>query len=145
MGWNPRHVIAAVDGSEHSVTAARTAVEIARDASAKLTFITVVRPPEGWWGLEGAPPSPEVLAEAIAGGRSELNKLIESLDAAGLKVEAVEELGDPATKIINLVEQSGADLLVVGRRGAGLIERVMLGSVADRLAHHAPCPLLIVP
>jgi nucleotide-binding universal stress UspA family protein len=145
MGWNPKHVIAAVDGSEQSMVAARTAVDIARDVGAKLTFITVVRPPEGWWGLEGAPPSPEVLAEAIAGGREELNKLIASLDVADLAVETSEELGDPASKIIGLVEQTGADLLVVGRRGAGLVERVMLGSVADRLAHHAPCPLLIVP
>jgi len=145
MGWNPKHVIAAVDGSEQSVAAARAAVEIARGAGSKLTFITVVRPPEGWWGLEGAPPSPEVLAEAIAGGREELNKLIETLDVADLDVETAEELGDPAGKILNLVEQTGADLLVVGRRGAGLVERVMLGSVADRLAHHAPCPLLIVP
>ena len=145
MGWNPKHVIAAVDGSEQSMVAARTAVDIARDVGAKLTFTTVVRPPEGWWGLEGAPPSPEVLAEAIAAGREELNKLVDSLDVADLEVETSEELGDPASKIIGLVEQTGADLLVVGRRGAGLVERVMLGSVADRLAHHAPCPLLIVP
>ncbi len=38
-----------------------------------------------------------------------------------------------------------ADLLVIGRRGAGLMERVVLGSVADRIAHHATCPVLIVP
>jgi nucleotide-binding universal stress UspA family protein len=145
MGWNPRHVIAAVDGSEQSLAAARAALDIARDSGAKLTFITVVRPPEGWWGLEGAPPSPEVLAEAIAGGGEELNKLIESLDTSGVDIETAEELGDPASKIIAVVEQTGADLLVVGKRGAGLVERVMLGSVADRLAHHAPCPLLIVP
>jgi nucleotide-binding universal stress UspA family protein len=35
--------------------------------------------------------------------------------------------------------------LIVGRRGAGLVERMVIGSVADRLAHHAPCPLVIVP
>jgi nucleotide-binding universal stress UspA family protein len=34
---------------------------------------------------------------------------------------------------------------VVGRRGAGVVERLVLGSVADRLAHEAPCPVLIVP
>lgn len=145
MGWKPAHVIAAVDGSDQSVAAARTAVEIARDSGAKLTFITVVRPPEGWWGLEGAPPSPEVLAEAIAGGRRELNSLISTLEVADLEVDTAEELGDPAGKIIDLAEQTGADLLVIGRRGAGLVERMMMGSVADRLAHNAPCPLLIVP
>ncbi len=38
-----------------------------------------------------------------------------------------------------------ADLLVIGRRGAGLAERVLLGSVADRLAHHSKIPVLIIP
>lgn len=145
MGWNPQHIVAAVDGSEQSMVAARTAVEIARDSGARLIFVTVVRPPEGWWGLEGAPPSPEVLAEAIAEGGRELNNLIGTLDTDGIQVDTSEELGDPASKIIEVVEANNADLLVVGRRGAGLVERVMLGSVADRLAHHAPCPLLIVP
>ncbi len=56
----------------------------------------------------------------------------------------IEELGDPTTAIIAAAEREQADILVIGRRGAGLMERVMLGSVADRLAHHAPCPLLIV-
>ena len=53
----------------------------------------------------------------------------------------VEELGDPTSTIMAVCEREKADLLIVGRRGAGLVERMVIGSVADRLAHHAPCPL----
>ncbi|MDH4118201.1 MAG: universal stress protein [Acidimicrobiia bacterium] len=145
MTWNPRHVLAAVDGSAQSVSAAQTAVEIAKAADGRVTLITVVRPPEGWWGLEGAPPTPEAMAEAMAAGRRELNEVVTGLDAGGLEIETAEEFGDPASTIVAFAEEHAVDLVVVGRRGAGLVERMMLGSVADRLAHHAPCPVMIVP
>jgi nucleotide-binding universal stress UspA family protein len=145
VAWKPTTIVAAVDGSEQSVGAARTALDMARSAGASVTFISVVRPPEGWWGLEGAPPSPEVLSEAVASGSRELNRVVSELDTSGVTIEKVNELGDPASTIINLCERLDADMLVIGRRGAGLVERMMLGSVADRLAHHAPCALLIVP
>jgi nucleotide-binding universal stress UspA family protein len=46
---------------------------------------------------------------------------------------------------VKYCEDNEADLLVIGRRGAGIIERFVMGSVADRLAHYAPCPILIIP
>lgn len=146
MSWNPQTIIAAVDGSEQSVHAASRALDMARLTGGTVTFVTVVRPPEGWWGLEGAPPSPEAMAAAVEAGRREvLDAVISQIDTEGVDYEVVEELGDPASRIIALCEESEADLLVLGRRGAGFVERMMIGSVADRLAHHAPCPVLIVP
>lgn len=145
MPWQPKKIVAAVDGSEQSMHAAQHAIDLARISGGSVSLITVVRPPEGWWGLEGAPPSPEALARAVAAGQREiLDKVLETIDSAGVEVESTEELGDPTAAIIGHCEAVGADLLVLGRRGAGLVERVILGSVADRLAHHAPCPVLIV-
>ena len=74
-----------------------------------------------------------------------LDSLMADLETDGVEVTASEELGDPASVIITFCEEEGADLLVIGRRGAGLVERMMIGSVADRLAHYSPCPLMIVP
>ncbi len=146
MSWSPRHIVAAVDGSEPSEHAARQAVEMAQVTGARVSMITVVRPPEGWWGLEGSPPSPEALAAALSSARTEvLDVLIDQLDTEGVDVSVNEELGDPASVIITFCQEQDADLLVIGRRGAGLVERMMIGSVADRLAHHSPCPLMIVP
>lgn len=145
MSWQPRTVVAAVDGSEQSIRAAQHAIDLARLMHGTVSLITVVRPPEGWWGLEGAPPSPEALARAVAAGQQDiLDRVMGSLDSEGVVVETAEELGDPTASILAHCEAIGADLLVIGRRGAGVMERVILGSVADRLAHHAPCPVMIV-
>jgi nucleotide-binding universal stress UspA family protein len=145
MSLLPKRVVAAVDGSEQSIRAAQSAIDLARLAQGSVSLITVVRPPEGWWGLEGAPPSPEALARAVAAGQQEiLDTVLSALDTDGVTVETTEELGDPTAAIVAHCQAVSADLLVIGRRGAGVFERVILGSVADRLAHHAPCPVLIV-
>ncbi len=145
-GWSPNIVVAATDGSERSVDAAHVAASIARTTGAKLYVITVVRPPEGWWGIGGAPPTATALAKALDEAQhAALDTTLQAIDTEGIEVETVEELGDPASTILAFCSDLGADLLVVGRRGAGFIERFVMGSVADRVAHYAPCPVLLVP
>lgn len=134
---------AAIDGSDEARAAVGVAADLAKKMGASLTLITVVRPPEGWWGLEGSPPSPDAMAQAIASAREELLEPIqESLD---FETDTILEVGEPGAAIINVCHENDFDMLFVGRRGAGVVERVMMGSVADRLAHHAPCPVVIVP
>lgn len=146
MTWTPDHVVVAVDGSEASVHAARVGVRLAEHRSGHVTLITVVRPPEGWWSVGGAPPSPEAMSVAITRARTEiLEPLAAEFESADCSVDVVEEIGDPVAVVLGKVAELDADVLVVGRRGSSLVERLMLGSVADRLAHEAPCPVLIVP
>lgn len=134
---------AAIDGSPESKQAVRVAAKLAQKTGASLTLITVVRPPEGWWGIEGSPPTPEAMSRAISSAREELLEPIQ--DSIDFEVETMLEIGEPGAAILNLCTENGFDMLFVGRRGAGVVERVMMGSVADRLAHHAPCPVVIVP
>jgi nucleotide-binding universal stress UspA family protein len=144
--WAPEVVVAATDGSEGSIRACHVAVNVARAWGSKLLLVTVVRPPEGWWGIGGAPPTATALSNALDNAQQEaLDRTIESLDLTDVDYETVEELGDPAATIVGFCEQHKADLLVIGRRGAGLIERFILGSVADRLVHYAPCPVMVIP
>ena len=146
MKWNPSTVVAGVDGSEGGQRAAEHAAELARRWGARLLLVTVVRTPEGWWGLGGAPPTPEALSSAlIEGQRQILDEVEGSLDLDGIEHSTIEELGDPVNRLIAVCEEQKADILVIGRRGAGLVERVIVGSVADRLCHLAPCPILLVP
>ncbi|MEW6638121.1 MAG: universal stress protein, partial [Actinomycetota bacterium] len=53
--------------------------------------------------------------------------------------------GHPAKALIEYADREGIDLMVVGRKGHGALERFMVGSVTRRLAIYAPCPVLIVP
>jgi nucleotide-binding universal stress UspA family protein len=146
MDWNPNAIVVGVDGSETSTRAAEIATEIARARSAKLVLVTVVRPPEGWWGIGGAPPTPEALSAALVEGQQQvLKESEENLSLDGVDYETVEELGDPTSRLIAVAEERDAGLIVIGKRGAGLAERVMLGSVADRLCHHSPVPVMVVP
>jgi nucleotide-binding universal stress UspA family protein len=146
MDWTPSVIIAAVDGSEQSDRAAALAASLARSYDARLVLVTVVRPPEGWWGVTGEPPTPAALSEALITGQKRILAEVEkNIDLQGVDYITLEELGDPTSAILALCERERADLLIVGRRGAGVVERMVIGSVADRLAHHARCPLLIVP
>ena len=76
MNWQPQSIVVGVDGSETSRVAAEHGVSLARLWKGKLYLVLVVRTPEGWWGLGGAPPSPEALSTALAEGQAEiLNEL----------------------------------------------------------------------
>jgi nucleotide-binding universal stress UspA family protein len=146
MDWQIETIVVGIDGSDGSKRAAEHGVAIARHWGAKLKLVTVVRTPEGWWGIGGAPPSPESLSTALVEGQQQILREFESdLDLEGIYYGTVEELGDPVSRLLAVAETSQADMLVIGRRGAGLAERVILGSTADRLTHLAPCPVLVVP
>jgi nucleotide-binding universal stress UspA family protein len=146
MDWQIDTIVTGIDGSEGSRRAAEHAVAMARHWRASLKIVTVVRTPEGWWGIGGAPPSPEALSEALVEGQQQiLRETEEQLDLEGVDYETVEELGDPVSRLIAVCEINEADILVIGRRGAGIAERVILGSTADRLTHLASCPVLVVP
>lgn len=146
MDWNIGTIVVGVDGSRGSHKAAERGAAIARHWDARLLMVTVVRTPEGWWGIGGAPPSPEALSAALTAGQQRVLAEIEDhLDLDGIDYDTIEELGDPVSRIVSVCDSNEADLLVIGRRGAGLAERVLLGSVADRLCHLANCPVLVVP
>ena len=146
MEWNLSTIVVGIDGSDGSDRAAGHGAAIARHWEAKLLLVTVVRTPEGWWGIGGAPPTPEALSAALVEGQQKILGDIEAkIHLEGVDYETVEELGDPVSRLLAVVEINEADLLVIGRRGAGLAERVVLGSTADRLTHLASCPVLVVP
>ena len=144
--WSARTIVVGVDGSSQSRHAATLAATLARASGAKLHLLTVVRPPEGWWGIVGSPPTPTALSKTLTDAQREiLDAVVSQVDLDGVDFETIEDIGDPARVLIDYCESISADMLIVGKRGAGFIERLVLGSVANRLAHDAPCPLLLVP
>ncbi len=144
--WDVHNIVVGVDGSEQSRHAARLSSDLARKNAATLHLVTIVRPPEGWWGIVGSPPTPSALSKSLTDAQREiLDSVMATLDLTDIEVVQVEDVGDPARMLLEYASRVDADVMVIGRRGAGLIERIMLGSVANRVVHDAECPVLLVP
>jgi nucleotide-binding universal stress UspA family protein len=82
------------------------------------------------------------------GPREDVNLILEGAAASarkeGIEVQTHPVEGDPAEAILNVAEQTNADLIVVGNRGMTGARRYLLGSVPNKVSHHAPCSLIIV-
>jgi nucleotide-binding universal stress UspA family protein len=63
---------------------------------------------------------------------------------AGVGVNIYPRQGDPADAILDVAEEREADLIVVGNKGMTGAKRILLGSVPNKVSHHAPCSVLII-
>ena len=100
--------------------------------------VTATPPPEMAAGY-----APELEAQAKEAEKL-LKRAADTLAASGYKVDTAVENGDVRLKIIDSASEWGADLIVVGSHGRSGIPRLLLGSVAEHVARHAPCSVLIV-
>jgi nucleotide-binding universal stress UspA family protein len=91
-----------------------------------------------------APTDPDDRDEADRYGRERLEQARAYLEGRGLTAELVQSAGQPAEKIVALADERGADLIVVGTREAGMLERLVSGSVSRAVAHKAHTDVLIV-
>lgn len=142
------HILVASDGSEHALRAARAAGEIALKFQADLTLLSVFSPPMATPpAMAGAEPilDPTILAQYA----EEVQEAVERrtgqvLEELGIRYTTKRERGHPVDMIVNVAEEAKADLIVMGSRGLGGVQSFLLGSVSDRVLHHAHCPVLIV-
>jgi nucleotide-binding universal stress UspA family protein len=138
-----KHIVVAVDGSEHARDAALTAARCAREIGATLTLVTVYHAPPGYEG------EPEYSADLEAAIRA-ADALLEAEAAAvqadgGPSVERESLAGtQPARTLLEAAASGRFDLLVMGTRGLGRLQSVLLGSVSAQVAAHSPIPVLIV-
>jgi nucleotide-binding universal stress UspA family protein len=73
-----------------------------------------------------------------------VNQTVQQLIKAGFTAEPVCKVGDPAEEIMNVASKRTADLIVMGAKGLGTIDRILLGSVSTRVVQYASCPVLVV-
>jgi nucleotide-binding universal stress UspA family protein len=136
----------AVDFSDSSRAAMKEATELARRFDAELELLHVHLPPPAP-GL--GPPAP-LPSDLVEGASAELDGTMatwqeEAARAAGRAVNAtLLPSAAPADEILRFVRQHHADLLVVGTHGRRGVQRLLLGSVADRVSREAPCSVLVV-
>jgi len=139
-----RKILVAVDFSEYAESVLDVAVEFARHFGAELHLvhafdvrIPLVTP------YEVAIPT-AFIEEAREAAASKLEALIRK--AADDGITAISHLSEvpAASAIVDLAEELGADLIIMGTRGHTGLKHVLLGSVAERTLRHAPCSVLTV-
>jgi nucleotide-binding universal stress UspA family protein len=84
------------------------------------------------------------MTSARAGGSQKLEKLAKSTRGGGIQVATVLVEGPPATAVIRVAKRKGAHLIVVGTHGRTGVQRMLMGSVAERIVRLSPCPVLTV-
>jgi nucleotide-binding universal stress UspA family protein len=73
-----------------------------------------------------------------------LSEAADGLRERGISVETHAREGDPADAILDVAEEEDADLIVVGNKGMTGAKRFLLGSVPNKVSHHAPCSVMII-
>jgi len=86
---------------------------------------------------------PKIEAELIAEGEKQLRTFLSEHNTGNVQIEPRAMLGDPFSVICCVAEEEHVDLIVLGSHGRTGLSHVFLGSVAERVVRHAPCPVLV--
>jgi nucleotide-binding universal stress UspA family protein len=139
-------ILVGIDGSDHSRRALEWAVREAALRQEPLTVLTVQPGVVGYWGVPVAFPGDEdLLRQTREEAQKETDRVIEQAGAASRPPSVAVRVvtGLPAEELLRAGEN--ARLLVVGSRGAGGFRRLLMGSVSTQVAHHARCPVVVIP
>jgi nucleotide-binding universal stress UspA family protein len=140
-------IVVGTDGSETARKAVRAAADLAREVGATLDIVSAYEPVSNQRLREEARQAPEDTQWTITPREdveATLEEACEALSADGLTIETFAREGDPADAILDVAEERGADLIVVGNKGMTGAKRFLLGSVPNKVSHHAPCSVLII-
>jgi nucleotide-binding universal stress UspA family protein len=140
MSFN--RILVTVENSPIAAHAVDVGIELARSLKAEIALIRVTESPTAY-GVDAGISARELMAQA----RREDQKLLAGVRERLSLPASVQEFlpaGDPATEIVNAAKEWPADIIVLGSHGRGGVSRALLGSVAEAVTRHAPCPVLVV-
>jgi nucleotide-binding universal stress UspA family protein len=143
-------LVVGVDGSESAGRAVATLVAWPLLRAVPASVIGVVEPISAWdFAAGGAIPTVvemriETQHERARQLATQVDEAVASLRRAGGLADGEVRKGDAADQLLRAAKERGADLVVVGTRGLGTLERLLLGSVARNVVLHAPASVLVV-
>jgi nucleotide-binding universal stress UspA family protein len=144
-----KSIVVGTDGSHTAAEAVRRAARLAAASDARLHVVVAYRSATAAaWGYAMATPAvtadfSELEAQAREHAGSVLEQVQQQLRGDVPELEVHARAGDAADVILDIAEEQGADLIVVGNRGMTGARRFLLGSVPNKVAHHAMCDVLI--
>ena len=134
-------ILVAVDGSPFADAAVDQAISLGGICNSEIFVISVVALyPEQ---MEVAPALVETMSEDV---RKHLDQAKEKIEKADISCETIVHMGgQPHQFIIQEAKDKGIDLILMGTHGRSGLKRILLGSVAQNVIGHAPCPVMVVP
>ncbi len=142
-----KSIVVGTDGSDTATQAVRQAIDLAVAVGAKLELVSAYSPIPAQRISEERRETPEDLQWAI-GPREDVDATLEAGAAlarqGGVDVEIYARQGDPADAILDVAEERESDLIIVGNKGMTGAKRFLLGSVPNKVSHHAPCSVMII-
>jgi nucleotide-binding universal stress UspA family protein len=142
-----RSIVVGTDGSDTATQAVRQAVELASAIGATLELVSAYEPVPAQRLRTERRDAPEDLQWAINPREdvdATLEKAADVARQAGVEAKSYPRQGDPADAILDVAEEQEADLIIVGNKGMTGAKRFLLGSVPNKVSHHAPCSVLII-
>ena len=141
------HIVVGTDGSDTATEAVRQAIGLAKMADAKLDIVGAFEPIPQSRLREEASEAPGDVQYGVS-PREDVNVTLDNAVGMakqdGVDAESFPREGDPADAILDVAEETGADLIIVGNKGMTGAKRFLLGSVPNKVSHHAPCGVYIV-
>jgi len=142
-----QRIVVGTDGSETAAEAVRHATALAKATGGSLEIVSAYEPVPQERLREEQAEVPADVAHGI-GPREDVNVTLEGAVGpareAGVSAQTHAREGDPADAILDVAEETKADLIVVGNKGMTGAARFLLGSVPNKISHHAPCGVYIV-
>jgi nucleotide-binding universal stress UspA family protein len=142
-----KSIVVGTDGSDTATQAVRQAVDLAGAIGAKVELVSAYAPVSQQRLSEERRQAPEDLQWAI-NPREDVDATLEAAAEvareAGVTADLYPRQGDPADAILDVAEEQEADLIIVGNKGMTGAKRFLLGSVPNKVSHHAPCSVLII-
>ncbi|HAA04218.1 MAG TPA: universal stress protein [Syntrophobacteraceae bacterium] len=133
-------LLVAYDGSQQAEKAYTVAVDMASKYSAKLTVLSVARPPEPPVAVE----LEAVLESATEYYEGRFRSMRDQAERLGVDVTFQVRAGHPAEQIVHMAHEQKVDAIVMGHRGESFLQRWLLGSVAKRVLSYAHCTVIVV-
>ena len=139
-------IVVGTDGSETAAEAVRTAIELAKMTGARLEIVSAYEPvPQARLKEEGRG---SAATSRTSSTRARTSSSFSTRPQRGQEGEGggrhPPARGDPADAILDVAEENKADLILVGNKGMTGARRFLLGSVPNKISHHAPCDVWIV-
>jgi nucleotide-binding universal stress UspA family protein len=142
-----KRIVVGTDGSETAQEAVRQATDLAKQVGATVDLVSAYEPVSQTRLREERLEVPEDLAHVVSPSEdvdATLNDAAKQIKDEGVDVRTYARQGDPADAILDVAEEQNADLIVVGNKGMTGAKRFLLGSVPNKVSHHAPSSVLIV-